>query len=121
MVVLRIKEYDNGDVCLEYRMTRKERGMTISNKEISVSSYHYFKLGTFGEKCGAIIGASDPRDSGKSFDLMKALAEIGENSITDFVIELVASDNEYLETRIASVIKLFRLFPQEVLLVRPDF
>ena len=121
MVVLRIKEYDNGDVCLEYRMTRKERGMTISNKEISVSSYHYFKLGTFGEKNGMITGASDSGDNEKSFELMKALSEMGENNITDFIIEIAANPNEYLETRIAGVIRLFRLTPEDVLLVRPNF
>ena len=121
MVVLRIKEYDNGEVCLEYRMTRKERSMTISDKEINVSSYHYFKLGTFGEKCGAIIGASDPRDIDASYDLIKTLSEMGENNITDFIIEIAANPNEYLETRIAGVIRLFRLTPEDVLLVRPNF
>ena len=46
---------------------------------------------------------------------------MGENNITDFIIEIAANPNEYLETRIAGVIRLFRLTPEDVLLVRPNF
>ena len=119
MVVLRIKEYSNGEVALEYRIKRKERSMNISSGEVDMVSYHYLKLGTFIKGKGIMMGASDPRDAGKSFDLMKALAEIGENSITDFTIELAVNYDENLETWIASVMRLFCLSPQDVLLVNP--
>ena len=115
MVVLRIKEYGTGEVCLEYRMTRKERGMTISNRKVDMVSYHYFKLGTF-RKGSSII---DPVDNDASFDLIKTLSEVGEKHITDFTIELAVNYDERFW--IASAIRLFRLTPEDVLLVRPDF
>ena len=96
--------------------------MTLSNKEISLSSYDYFKLGTFGEKNSMIMGASNySGDNSESFKLMKALSEVGESSATDFIIELVARHDEYLEDRIATVIKLFRLTPGDVSLVMPNY
>ena len=117
MVVLRIKEYDDGGAALEYRIKRKERSLNISSGEVDMVSYHYLKLGTF------IKGSSilEVIDIDASYDLMKALSEMGENNITDFIIEIAANPNEYLETRIAGVIRLFRLTPEEVLLVRPNF
>ena len=117
MVVLRIKEYDDGGAALEYRIKRKERSLNISSGEVDMVSYHYLKLGTF------IKGSSilEVIDIDASYDLMKALSEMGENNITDFIIEIAANPNEYLETRIAGVIRLFRLTPEDVLLVRPNF
>ena len=115
MVVLRIKEYDDGEICLEYRMTRKERGMTISNRKVDIVSYHYFKLGTFREGSSII----DPIDNDASFDLIKTLSEVGEKHITDFTIELAVNYDERFW--IASAIRLFRLTPEDVLLVRHNF
>ena len=120
MVVLRIKEYDNGEVALEYRTTKNNGSMTISNRKIKLSGYHYYRLGTFGEKNGCIVGSNNPMEAGRSFDLIKALSEMGENGVTDFTIELAASHNEYLEERIESIIRILRLVPEDVLLVIPS-
>ena len=117
MVVLRIKEYSNGEVALEYRTKTKERSLNISSGEVDMVSYHYLKLGTF-RKGGNII---DPIDNDASFDLIKTLSEVGEKHITDFIIELSVYSDEHLETWIASVERMFRLSPQDILLVRPDF
>ena len=117
MVVLRIKEYGNGEVALEYRTTRKERSIDIPGGKVDMISYHYSKLGTF-YKGSSILEVIDI-DAG--YDLIKTLSEMGENNITDFIIEIAANPNEYLETRIAGVIRLFRLTPEDVLLVRPNF
>ena len=117
MVVLRIKEHENGEVALEYRTTRKERNIDIPGGKVNMISYHYSKLGTF------IKGSSilEVIDIDASYDLIKTLSEMGENNITDFIIEIAANPNEYLETWIASVMRLFCLSPQDVLLVRPNF
>lgn len=122
MVVLRIKEYENGDVCLEYRMTRRQRSMTISNKEISLSSYsyHYLKLGTFGEEGDYIAVSNDSGDDGRNLDLIRALSEMGENSITDFTIEIAVAHDEHLEAQIKKVMRLFCLDPENILLARLD-
>ena len=117
MVVLRIKEHKNGDVCLEYRTTRKERNIDIPGGKVDMVSYHYSELGTF-RKGSSII---DHIDNDASFDLIKTLSEVGEKHITDFAIELAINCDEHLETWLVSVIRLFHLSPQDVLLVRHDF
>ena len=115
MVVLRIKEHKNGDVALEYRTTRKERNIDIPGGKVDMVSYHYSELGTF-RKGSSII---DHIDNDASFDLIKTLSEVGEKHITDFAIELAVNYDEHFW--IASVIRLFCLSPQDVLLVRHDF
>ena len=116
MVVLRIKEYSNGEVALEYRIQRRERSIDISIGKVGMVSYHYLGLGTF-RKGSSII---DTVDNDASFDLIKTLSEMGEKNITDFIIEIAANHNEYLKTWIESAIRLFRLTPEDVLLVNPD-
>ena len=125
MVVLRIKEYDNGEVCLEYRSTRRARSIEISSGKVDMVSYYYFKLGTFIKGSGIIVGSTNPIDIDididPSYDLIKALSEVGENSISDFTIEIAVVHDEYLEeTQIENIIKLFRLDPKNVLLVMPN-
>ena len=120
MVVLRIKEYSDGKVCLEYRITRKEKGMIISDREVSLSSYHYCRIGTFGEKSGFLENSGGLEDNGTNIDLIEALSRVGESRAVDFTIELAVINNEYLDTRIRSVIRLFCLVPEDVLLVIPN-
>ena len=117
MVVLRIKEHKNGDVCLEYRTTRKERNIDIPGGKVDMISYHYSKLGTF-RKGSSII---ELINIDANYDLIKTLSEVGERHITDFAIELAVNYDEHLETWLASAIRLFCLTPEDVLLVRPDF
>ena len=117
MVVLRIKECENGEVALEYRIKRKERSMNISSGEVDMVSYHYLRLGTF-RKGSSII---DTVDNDASFDLITTLSEVGEKHITDFIIELSIYSDEHLESWIASVMRMFRLSPQDILLVQPGF
>ena len=122
MIVLRIKEYSNGEVALEYRIKRKERSMNISSGEVDMVSYHYLKLGTFRKGKGIMMGATTSHtDIDASYDLIKTLSEVGERSMTGFTIELAVNYDENLETWIASIMRLFSLSPQDVLLVRPDF
>ena len=120
MVVLRIKEYENGEVALEYRIKRKERSMNISSGEVDMVSYHYLKLGTFIKGRGIIMGSTtNPTDIDASYDLIKTLSEVGERNMTDFTIELAVNYDENLETWIATLMMLFSLSPQDVLLVNP--
>ena len=122
MVVLRIKEYENGEVALEYRIKRKERSMNISSGEVDMVSYHYLKLGTFIKGRGIIMGSTtNPTDIDASYDLIKTLSEVGERNMTDFTIELAVNYDENLETWIATLMMLFSLSPQDVLLVQPGF
>lgn len=123
MVVLRIKEYENGEVALEYRIKRKERrSLNISSREVDMVSYHYLKLGTFIKGRGIIMGSTtNPTDIDASYDLIKTLSDAGERSMTDFTVELAVNYDENLETWIVSVMRLFCLSPQDVLLVRHDF
>ena len=92
MIVLRIKEYSDGEVALEYRTKRKERSLNISSGEVDMVSYHYLKLGTFfkGSSILEVI------DIDASYDLIKTLSEVGENSISDFTIEIAVVHDEYL-------------------------
>ena len=118
MVVLRIKEYGTGEVALEYGIKRKERSLNISSGEVDMVSYHYSKLGTFIKGRGIIMGSTtNPTDIDASYDLIKTLSEMGERNMTDFTIELAVNYDENLETWIASVMRLFSLSPQNVLLV----
>ena len=120
MVVLRIKEYENGEVALEYRIKRKERSMNISSGEVDMVSYHYLKLGTFIKGRGIIMGSTtNPTDIDASYDLIKTLSEVGERNMTDFTIELAVNYDENLETWIATLMMLFSLSPQDILLVQP--
>ena len=117
MIVLRIKEYSNGEVALEYRTKRKETSINMSIGEVDMVSYHYFKLATFRKGSSVII----PVDNDASFDLIKTLSEVGEQHITDFRIELAVNYDKDLETWVASVMRMFCLFPQDVLLVCPGY
>ena len=122
MIVLRIKEYSNGEIALEYRMKIKERSM------VDVISYHYLKLGTFVDGGGIMIGSANPTDidannDSVNYDLIKTLSEVGEKQIADFTIEieLAVNHDDSLETWIESIARLFCLFPENMVIVNPGF
>ena len=101
-----------------YREIRsKERDIDIPGGKANMVSYHYSELGTFRKESSII----DLIDSDASFDLIKTLSEVGERHITDFTIELAVNYDEHLESWIASVMRMFRLSPQDILLVQPGF